>query len=239
MSLVQGIRFAVDGTFQALKIQKVRKRLFHVLTYLTILAVCSIGLFHLLSLPFAVFGLAFGKTRISSIADYLQNTGLWVIFRGPQFILLCIRYIYPTALDKLFFKTLRSYSKTPEDDVKLKKLERIDRQKWFIRLYHFIFRYFKKAVQISFIWLLSMIPFVGFLVIPAVSFLYLRKSIGHDKSLAILALMIISPPVRRNIKFVLSWVFGFRMFTREVLDPYLYRTNLNSKQVNLRYIFNY
>lgn len=98
------------------------------------------------------------------------------------------------------------------------------------RLTAYIRRYSRRLALLALISLLSRIPLLGHLIWPAATYLYLGLAIGYKRALYTCAVGLISPPWWRFVKGpLIRSIVSFRALERELVEPYLCRSVLDSR----------
>ncbi|KAH3744915.1 hypothetical protein Pelo_13690 [Pelomyxa schiedti] len=129
----------------------------------------------------------------------------------PTVITVFFRLINPKLSTDLFFTTLNEID--PELCQHIKAQPKCNKP-WFL---HFCKQAFKFVVVGSFIFILSHAPLFGFLVLPAVQFYFLVKTMKWPIALFVSVLSIWSPLTNVGIK---SW-FAVHSLFFELAEPYL------------------
>lgn len=175
--------------------------------------------------------------RIVHELDFLQNSVLQV----PFFLMSLLRSVSP-AMDDLFMKSLdwvdRTYvAKHASDDTaglramyypnlmlyrgqKPAGAAKGEHRSAVETVTKFLLRFGRKAAISLTILLLSYIPYVGKLVIPAVSFYYFKSAVGTQPALVVFATGLILP--RRFVIRFLQTYFSSRTMMRELVSPPLF-----------------
>ncbi|KAI9722869.1 MAG: hypothetical protein M1828_004435 [Chrysothrix sp. TS-e1954] len=129
----------------------------------------------------------------------------------------------PSGLRAMYYPTLREYEnyKAPRKDQPLK-------QGAINGITAFLVRYGRKAGFSLAIYLLTFVPYVGKLVLPAVSFYYFNNAVGPKPAIAIFASGLVLP--KRYLVRFLQTYFSSRSLMRELLDPYFSRIHFSRTQ---------
>ncbi|KAI1826579.1 transmembrane protein UsgS [Xylaria intraflava] len=92
----------------------------------------------------------------------------------------------------------------------------------------FMMRFYRKAYMSLAVLVLSYVPYIGKLVLPAVSFYTFNKAVGLGPAAVIFGTGIFLP--RRYLIIFLQSYFASRSLMRELLEPYFARIPMNSEQ---------
>jgi hypothetical protein len=124
------------------------------------------------------------------------------------------------ALRAMYFPNLKLYS-THSSDSKAHK------SPWD-GVVAFLFRYGRRTALSLGIYLLTFIPYVGRLVLPAISFYTFNKYVDMPASIGIFAVGIFIP--KAYFVFFLQGYFSSRSLMRELLQPYFMRIKFSKEQ---------
>lgn len=177
----------------------------------------------------------------------------------PTFILACSRYLYPAQMDRIFFRSLLHISGGNQASKSswahkyaVKQLRLLDgansqskrtcfccptfpsspRGTVTTRLMKYINRTFKKGSLLVLCTFFSFLPFVGRLIWPFVTLWFVHDKLGSRAAIYLFALGLLSPYFTSFLTGKpLSFVLATRSFGRELLEPYLCRSQLDSVQV--------
>ncbi|KAI9743240.1 MAG: hypothetical protein M1818_003086 [Claussenomyces sp. TS43310] len=173
--------------------------------------------------------------------DFIQNSVLQV----PFFLMTCMRYIIPT-LDNMFMDSLAWVDKTyqlkhkDEDPANLRAMYYQNLRLYSTRdgsthskstaeaITMMLMRLGKKAGISLAIFLLSYVPYVGRLVLPAASFYTFNSAVGLGPAGIIFGTGIFLP--RRYLIIFLQSYFTSRSLMRELLEPYFSRIRFSKEQ---------
>ncbi|KAK9429542.1 hypothetical protein V1505DRAFT_330192 [Lipomyces doorenjongii] len=92
----------------------------------------------------------------------------------------------------------------------------------------FVSRYFRRSILSIAIYFLSLIPYVGKIVLQAVSFYSFRKTVGVAPAVVVFSLGVLVPKIWLTIFLASYW--GSRSLARELLIPYFARIPFTPKQ---------
>lgn len=181
--------------------------------------------------------------KLINSLDFLQHSVLQV----PFFLMTLLKYVTP-AMDNMFMESLEWVDKTyvvkhkSDDPTKLRALYYPSLRQWQMskdaKSPHqknplqgakaLAFRYGRKGLISLAIFLLSMLPYVGKLVLPAASFYTFRKAVGQTPALVIFGTGILLP--RRYLITFLQSYFASKHLTRELLEPYFSRVKFDAER---------
>ncbi|KAL2919718.1 hypothetical protein HK105_200632 [Polyrhizophydium stewartii] len=108
----------------------------------------------------------------------------------------------------------------------------VPRQGISVRMMRYLSRYMRRLAFVLVVSLLSKLPLVGWLCWPAASFAFFRGIVGWRIAAGMFAFGVISPPWWRFMRGrLLRGTFAFRALGRELLEPYLCRSLMTSKEM--------
>ncbi|KAL9090823.1 MAG: hypothetical protein Q9159_001764 [Coniocarpon cinnabarinum] len=201
----------------------------------------------LIIVRFSFWGLGFftdlqGATwddEIINALHFIQHSVLQV----PFFLMNVLKFLNP-ALDNMFMESLQWVDQTyvakhqSEDPSHLRAMYYPTLRQWHgdpsqkktsrEAFMGFLIRYGKKAGLSLSVLLLSYVPYVGKIVMPALSFYYFRTAVGPKPAIAIFASGLVIP--RHYLVRFLQTYFSSRTMMRELLQPYFSRVPFNSEQ---------
>ncbi|KAI9798805.1 MAG: hypothetical protein M1825_004978 [Sarcosagium campestre] len=190
---------------------------------------------------FVNFEAATWDDKLVSGLDFIERSVLQV----PFFLMTLMRYITPT-LDNMFMDSLHwvdttYFLKHKSDDPKKLRATYYDN----LRLYSthgdtsrrkspteagtaFVIRFAKRAGISLAIYMLSYLPIIGRLVLPAASFYTFNKAVGPVPATVIFGTGVFLP--RRYLVVFLQSYFSSRSLMRELLEPYFSRVRFTKEQ---------
>jgi hypothetical protein len=172
--------------------------------------------------------LAWSEDVIDGI-EFIEHSVLQI----PFFLMSFMRYLSP-AMDHMFMESLRwvdeTYTKKhqTEDPAQLRAMYHLNLEKYSQQavtaqkkdpkkaMVMFLTRYGKKAGLSLGIYLLSFVPYVGRLVLPAASFYTFNKAVGPQMAIVIFGGSVFLPR-RYLVKFLQSY-FSSRSLMRELVS---------------------
>ncbi|EME41962.1 hypothetical protein DOTSEDRAFT_89487 [Dothistroma septosporum NZE10] len=125
----------------------------------------------------------------------------------------------PSGLRAMYYPNLRLYSEHAKTAQKKNPKEAMSA---------FFLRFGKKAGLSLGIYLLSFIPYVGRIVLPAASFYTFNKAVGLQPAVLVFGSSLFLP--KRYLVMFLQSYFSSRSLMRELLDPYFSRIRYTSEQ---------
>lgn len=130
----------------------------------------------------------------------------------------------PEGLRAMYYPNLKQYKHETHKKEKTAKANAIE------GINSFIFRYGKKAAFSLMVYLLTFVPYVGSLVLPAVSFWYFHNAVGTKPAVAIFATGLVLP--KRFIIRFLQTYFSSRSLMRELVS----HLELHDEYIELTYL---
>ncbi|KIW03149.1 uncharacterized protein PV09_05792 [Verruconis gallopava] len=173
------------------------------------------------------------------------------VLQIPFFLMSLMRYITPT-LDNMFMESLdwvdRTYlAKHKSDDPKTLRAmyypnlaqypkrgpaatvgEQTQKKNAFHGITEFLLRFGRRALISLAVYLLSFVPYVGRLVLPAASFYTFKNAVGTQPAIVIFAIGIVMP--KKYLVVFLQTYFSSRSLMRELLEPYFSRIQYTKEQ---------
>ncbi|KAI9095442.1 hypothetical protein DFS34DRAFT_625665 [Phlyctochytrium arcticum] len=102
------------------------------------------------------------------------------------------------------------------------------RKAWSVRMLAYVKRYVKRLLLLAGLYLISLTPIIGGLTWPLATFSYLGMSIGYQRAVYFYAAGLVSPPWWRFVRGpLLRGIWSFRALERELVEPYLCRSEMN------------
>jgi hypothetical protein len=159
----------------------------------------------------SLFGLHFDLKELDyAVVLYVQNV-----------VMLSCRYVYPTPLDTLFYKSMYEYATVTRNERAIHSIHGLLNRlefKWdFVRkrIFQSIKRSMRRGIFLLGVFLMSKVPLFGHWVIPCVTIYYAQSRLGSDVALLVL-LSHISP---LKVKWPLQQLTLLRQCVLEVLEP--------------------
>ncbi|KJX92858.1 hypothetical protein TI39_contig5817g00016 [Zymoseptoria brevis] len=185
-------------------------------------------------------GLQWSEDIIDGI-EFIEHSVLQI----PFFLMSFMRYLSP-AMDHMFMESLRWVDQTyvkkheSEDPKALREMyhpnlelysqQAVTAQKKEPKqaLVMFLTRYGRKAGISLAVYVLSFVPYVGRLVLPAASFYTFNKAVGLPPAIVVFGSSFILP--KRYLVMFLQSYFSSRSLMRELLEPYFSRIHYSPEQ---------
>ncbi|KND01844.1 uncharacterized protein SPPG_03634 [Spizellomyces punctatus DAOM BR117] len=190
--------------------------------------------------------------------DNVDAVVKWFLFVTPDAGLYLLRYAWPEPLDRLFFEALRGltlqlalpsakarfvmrFARVLDEPMPVERSAfsaltgsvstQQGRRSWTLRILSYLKRYAKRIIILAVIYIASLVPVLGLLAWPAATFTYLGFAVGFYRAAWMCAAGLISPPWWKFVTGpMLRGIWGFRALERELVEPYLCRSQLNSSQ---------
>jgi len=252
-TILYGFTLALEGCWYASQSPKIRSRFLRLLFYQIIITLVLYIITRLCLFPFYFFLglLSYFGTSIIDFKQILDNFIHRLLNFIPQIALYAVRYIWPTPADNIFFDTVISYPEKedigvggPSSSIANQNLPIIKnmvflKSHWSLKneLLSYGKRFTKKGVLWIMISVLSYLPVIGWTILPATTYITLRK-ISPTIAFIVLLLEIIPAIQNLVIRYVLGFLFSLRLTSRELLGPYLQRCRMSSKERREWFQFN-
>ncbi|KAJ3336194.1 hypothetical protein HDU91_001863 [Kappamyces sp. JEL0680] len=231
------------------------RRFYGRLSTIAILSLCVWVLSNIvIGALFYVLRLVFGERLFSALQANAMIAALSSAL--PNACMLVLRYIYPAPLDRLFYASaLEMALDRPSHDksqwvasvarTELAKLDYVEGKSglWrrccatntrggvHIRLLKYLKRLFNRAKILVICQLLSLTPVVGRFVWPIATLWYITRTFGFKPALVLVGISVLVPSAASFLtRKPLSFVTALRLLSRELLEPYLSRSNLSAKK---------
>ncbi|KAI8621921.1 hypothetical protein BC830DRAFT_1092169 [Chytriomyces sp. MP71] len=185
--------------------------------------------------------------RILLIFDWvtasIRSLFVALLFAMPDAALYLARYWFPGPMDRLFKESLDSFMSQIENQqfrlAATKATQSLDaalsdadtpetRARTSKNFNDFLKRYWARFRILLGVWLLSFVPIFGILAWPAATFVYMSEKVNWPFALFLLVLSFLSRRMHNYIRGpLLRTVFQIRALSRELVDPYLSRSQMN------------
>ncbi|KAF7190794.1 hypothetical protein HII31_07953 [Pseudocercospora fuligena] len=170
------------------------------------------------------------------------------VLQVPFFMMSFMRYLSP-AMDHMFMDSLQWVDQTyiqkhkTDDPSQLRAMyypnlrmysghaETAEKKDPYVAMKAFFMRFGRKAALSLGVYLLSFVPYVGKLVLPAASFYTFNKAVGLQPAVLIFGSSLFLP--KRYLVMFLQSYFSSRSLMRELLEPYFSRIRYTSEQKRL------
>ncbi|KAI9331813.1 hypothetical protein DFJ73DRAFT_856663 [Zopfochytrium polystomum] len=250
-AIITGLDLLRDGTIRGLRSPRARKPLFRALAVVVGFVAVLYFLNSRVTWPLRILrwflnALQFSQDSmimkaIQSIISTVDGLFMWLLVNMPDAGLYFLRYVYPEPLDVLFFEAMKTMTYEislpgPSARFSLRFARSLEsnpstRLSYFKRLGAYMKRSTKRLGILFVVWIASCVPIVGRLAWPAATFFFLQQQLGLNFAIWCCGIGLVSPPWWKFLKGpLLRKIFQFRSVCRELVDPYLSRSKMNSTQ---------
>ncbi|KAJ1557078.1 hypothetical protein HK405_000898, partial [Cladochytrium tenue] len=250
-AMLSGFELLRDGCTRALRSPRARRPLVRSLRALAIMTVVLFVFNRTATLPVKLLRALLVRTgtKVDSGMVWMLDAAVeagdrcvtWLIAMMPDAGLYFLRYIYPRPLDLVFFESLKTMTTElalpgPTARFSLRFARSLDvgpssRASYLFRLGSYARRLCKRLAVLFAIYLASKVPVFGNLAWPAATFAFLGTEVGWSAAVWFCGVGTLSPPLWRYLGGPIPrMLIHFRVLCRELVEPYLCRSLMNSKQ---------
>ncbi|KAJ1833591.1 hypothetical protein LPJ63_002635 [Coemansia sp. RSA 2711] len=234
--LVHGFSLAVEATQFAARHKRVQAKFVDVLKITVIgMAIAHVVIYGLVFFP--LFLLQAGNSAFATLLQYdsTQSTLALLSTRGavehfldmlPLLGLDIITHVRPAVFASIFFAMLSEIDPEYSDALKSWPPRRF---RW-AKIKFAIQRLSRRYLMTLGASLLSRVPYVGWVVVPAGTVSVMAKFVGYPLSGAVVVLSVIAPDSKRTMFFVFKSLLAMSDFSRDLLKPYFSHLGAKPRQ---------